>query len=270
MINTQGLPLELSALLSNGFAEISTANKFGRAPDGMQTTVTDVWDRADAVPTQQIWLPPTTARLHAIVSTSLADSDTGGVNPQGAGCRTVEVYGLQTWASLETSEIVTLDGTTPVNTINSYVIIHRVICKTWGSSGPNVGIITITADVDGTVTAQINVSKGQTQMAVYGIGSVTTAYMTNYYASLHDARNPTQSSFVDICLHINPSPDIETNVYITKHTQGVSSFGSSYLPHRFSPYFEIVGPAIIKMQGTSSDADNDLSSGFDLYLSTIK
>lgn len=243
-----------------------TVNKFGRCPNGAQLTATDVWDRADATPTQQIWVPPTQARIHALISTDINDSGTGGVNPESTGTRTVRVYGLTSWHSKETSEVVALDGTTAVNTSNAYVIIHRIEQLTAGTTGKNEGVITATAATDGTVTAQINASKAQTQMAIYGVPSIQTAYMTAYYSSIHDAKTPAQSAFADVTLLVNPEPENNLTSFIVKHTQGVSTFGNSYLRHPFNPKYKIQGPAIIKMQMIASGADIDVSAGFDMFL----
>jgi hypothetical protein len=257
------LNLEIPAGRIDG---VSSVNKFGRAPSGVQVTATDIWDRANATPTQQIWVAPTTARIHDIVSTSINDDG----SPVGTGARTLRVYGLTAWNADETSEDITLDGTSNVATANSYVIIHRMRVLTFGSSGPNVGTITATAQTDGTVTAQINIGEGQTQMAIYGVPSTKTAYMTEYYAAIHEAGGtPSTAEAVDISLYINPIPDSELAGFLVKHTLGVATTGTTYFNHTFKPYFKITGPAIIKMQGLGSGADLDTSAGFDLILEDV-
>ena len=252
------MALEIAA---GTYANYTAVNKFGRAPAGGQTTATDIWDRANATPTQQIWLAPTAARIHAIVSTDDTDGKTAA--PNSVGARTLRVYGLTSWDAAEVSEDITLDGTTAVNTTNSYVIIHRMKALTWGTSGPNAGIISATAATDTTVTAAIIIGQGQTQMAVYGIPSTQTAYMTSYYGSAIQAAAACRGS---VELFVNPIPDTLTTKYLVKHTNGWDTTATSYIPHGFNPYFKIAGPAIIKIQVISSAADTDFSAGFDLIL----
>lgn len=115
-----------------------------------------IWGNADAV-----WVPPTVARVHAIVSSDVDDN-----SGADTGARTLLVTGFGTgWVPL--SEIVTLHasaGTTSVNTANSYLHIDRMEVLTAGSTGANEGLITATAATDATITAAIaaglNVSNG--------------------------------------------------------------------------------------------------------------
>jgi hypothetical protein len=241
---------------------ISGVNKFGQAPDGVQTTLTDIWARADATPTQQIWLAPTAARIHALVSSDAGDDG----SPVGIGARTVRVYGLQTWASAETSEVVTLNGVGAVNTVNSYVIIHRMAVVTMGASGPNVGTITATAAVDGTVTAAILPAKGQTQLAIYGVPSTQTLYLTSVLFSIHDTGGTSKK--LDGFLVVNPNPDVQTIGFLVKDNGGANTAGSSTYVRNYDPYFAIPGPAIVKLQGISSTADLNVTAAFDGYLVT--
>jgi len=250
-----GIPL----LISAGFVDrFQGLNKFGRTLDADSGTLTDVWDGANSTTAQPIWLAPTAARIHALVSTDAADA-----GPAGNGAHSVQLYGLKTWASPETSEEIILAGATPVNTANSYVIIHRVKVTSFGSSGPNVGTISVTAADDSTLTAQINPGDGQTQMAIYGIPSGQSLFMTQYYASLNKA---VKNAGADFRLVINPIPEVQPAGFIVKHTLGAVSEGSGAVGHAFDPLFRIDGPAIIKLQVTTDTANSAADGGFDGYI----
>jgi len=242
---------------SGALSRFSSVNKFGRSTNVDSGVATDIWDRANPTHDQAIWLAPTAARIHAIASSDANDDG----DPAGTGARTVQVFGLKTWDSEETSEVVTLNGITGVNTANSYVIIHRIKCLTWGSAGPNVGTITATAATDGTVTAQINPLEGQTQMAIYGIPSIRTAYLTQFYSSL--LRSVAASG--DMTLLFNPIPDVDPLHYLVKHTWSIHSTEGER-KHPYDPYSAFTGPGILKIQAAGSANNCDVSAGFDLIL----
>lgn len=246
------------AVSSTFYNDRKTVNKFGFAPAGVQLTATDIWDRADATPTQQIWVAPTQARTHTIDSNDI--DDTNG----GAGANTVRVYGLTAWDTDEVNELVTLNDASPPTTVNSYVIIHRMSVETTGATGSNEGLITATATTDGTVTAQINVGEGQTQMAIYGIPSTQTAYMVKYYVGIHKAQGAVAT--IESRLLVNEEPETQLGHFNTKHVQSVQSTGTTAGGYEFDPYFKISGPAIIKVQGIASAADVEGTAGFDLIL----
>lgn len=233
-------------------ANISHVNKFGENADIDTAAVEDIWTGGGT------WVAPTQARLHDIVSTDAADTSAG------AGAKTVRVYGLTGWSTAEVSEDITMNGVTNVPTVNSYVIIHRVKVLTKGASGPNAGVITATAQTDATVTARIEIGQGQTLMAIYGIPSVQTLYMTQYYASVLRA----QAASADVHLLVNPEPDAELTGFLTKHTAGANSAGTTMMSHDFKPYYSIPGPAIIKIRCGVSANNTSMDAGFDGMLVT--
>lgn len=211
-----------------------------------------------------------TMTLYVATAGAIATTETGAnmswggaTAVLGTGARTLRVYGLTAWTTAEVSEDINLTGITAVNTVNSYVIIHRMEVLTKGASGPNVGVITATAATDGTVTAQVNAGKGQTQMAIYGVPSTKSAYITQYYASVIKAAAALTCS---ISLLANHEPASELTAFLVKHTNGADTAGDSYIPHKFEPYYKIAGPAIIKLQANASAANTDISGGFDMYL----
>lgn len=253
--------LFVAFLCSVTFAGPNTAgwhNKFGQAPSGVQTTATDIWVRADATPTQQIYVAPTEARLHNIASTSTDDDG----DPVGDGARTVRVWGLKTWSSVETSEDVTMDGTSNVATANSYVFINRVKVLTSGTTSINVGTITATAQTDSSISAVVLPNKGQTQQTPFAIPSGQHYELRCFYGTINKAQGAAVT--INFELMVNESPDVSPLdvSFIGKNTRGMQSTGTSSETWPFDPPMVINGPAIIKMQGIASAADTEASAGF--------
>lgn len=231
------------------YADPLGVNKFGRNMEIDSAAAEDVWDGGAN------WVLPTAARVHQVVSTSVNDTS------DGTGARTVQLYGLSDWDTAESSQVVTMNGTTDVPTL-AYVIIHRMKVLTKGASGPNVGVITATADTDATVTAQINAGEGQTQMAVYGVPSGHAAYLTSYYASVLKA----QAVAMNLSLLFNPEPGDEPTTYVTKHTIGAHSTGATGAFMLFAPYMRFAGPGVLKMRASVSGNGADVSAGFNLLM----
>lgn len=221
-------------------------HKFGRNPDADQNEVVDIWD-GDAE-----WVAPTAARTHTIVSSNTADTSAG------TGARTVQVYGLDQDYALA-NEVVTLGGTVGTVTSGSYNIIHRMIVRTAGDAGQNMGSITATAASDNTITAAILAGNNQTLMAIYQIPANKTGYMTGFYA---DMQRSVTTGACDI--QLKEKPDGE--VYQVKFVGGVVGAGSSYLERRYDVPRSIPAKTTIKMTATASANNTDVSAGFDIIL----
>lgn len=219
----------------------SALNKFGRNAD-VDIGAEDIWTQGGD------WIAPTTARVHAIVSSSASDTSAG------TGARTVEVQGLDAAFAMQT-ETVTLNGVTPVNTVGSYNIIHRMIVKTAGSGGYNVGTITATAATDATVTAAIAPLTNQTLMAIWQVPASKTFFLKRYYASV----NGSVAVHADIELWAKPFGE----TWQLKHIIGVDSEGSGIVDMKFCPPMKFTEKTIIRMRATSGTNNNDISAGFD-------
>jgi hypothetical protein len=240
-------------------------NKYGRAPNGIQLTATDIWSRADAAATQQIWLAPTAARIHTLASSDAADD--GTPEGAGAGAQSVRVWYLPDWDTREVFEDVVLNGTAGVAMLNAAVIIHRMKVLPVGSTYRiNTGMITATAATDATITAQIDAGAGQTQMAIQGVPSTQKAYMVGYDISAHNSANPASPVKTDFSLLVNERPDLNTTAFSIKGNAGTIAVGTSSITRKFVPYKLINGPAIIKFQAVTSTADTEATVDFDLVL----
>jgi hypothetical protein len=108
---------------------------------------------------------PTTATTASIVSSDANDTSAG------TGARTVRISGLDA-DFLEVSEVLTLNGATPVVGSQLFFRVILVVVLTAGSGGENAGEVDVT--VDSSVVATINASENQTHIGAYTVPANNT------------------------------------------------------------------------------------------------
>jgi len=114
---------------------------------------------------------PSTPAVAAVVSTSANDTSAG------TGARTVRVSGLDE-DYLEVSEVVALNGVTPVNTTQTFIRVNSAVCTSAGSGAVNAGGISVS--VGGNDQAYITVGKGQSANTGYCIPADYKYIITSY------------------------------------------------------------------------------------------
>lgn len=112
------------------------------------------------------WTQMTSADTMNVVSDSANDTSAG------TGARTIKIIGLDGNYD-EIEEIVTMNGLSSVTTTKSFIIIHRAIPNTAGSTETNVGNITITDTTGGTTQALIHDTQHST---IQGFSMVPRGY----------------------------------------------------------------------------------------------
>ena len=220
---------------------------FGRNADvDIASGYEDLWTQGGT------WAAPTVARTHALVSDSAADA------AAGTGARTVTVYGLNASYALA-SEIVTLNGVTPVNTAATYIMIYRLAVATAGSGGVNAGAITATAATDSTVTCAIVASMGESHQAIYQVPAGYTGYLLDFYGS---AYSPAGAYTSDVKLLVKPFGAAD----LTKHLIGLASTTTPAQQVTCAIPIALAAKSIVRLAVTASANDSTLTGGFDLVL----
>lgn len=239
---------------------IRTVSETGFVMDGVSSTPTDIWGGADVAllsPGQQLWIAPTTARRHNIVSTSASDTSAG------TGMRTVAVTGLTSWSTAEVTEIVTMNGLTNVLTVNAYVIINDMTMVTCGSAGPNVGRVTATAQTDGTLTVSMRPVSGRTTTTIYGIPSTKSIVFQRWDAFLN---RESGASFVEFKFLVNLNPAVQASGWIEADRRSCAASGTSAAHFEIKPPPRVQGPAIFKVQATASKTGTSAGASYGFYL----
>lgn len=158
-IFTRGMPSFLE-IATNKFTGVTKNNKVGLNTD-IDTATVPEW----------LWMPGgvytgfPTGNAEAVRITSSDANDTAA----GTGARTVNITGLDANWAIQ-SETITLSGTTPAVSANTYRRVHTAYVASSGSNTFNVGDLTIAHNVTtANVFLQISAGRNQSYAAVYTV-----------------------------------------------------------------------------------------------------
>lgn len=117
-------------------------------------------------------------------------SDNANDTSAGTGARTIKLYGLDTnWN--EITETITMNGITPVLSVNSYLRLFKAEVETVGSdtSQTNIGNITIKNNAQTITLSQISAGDGQTLNSFWTVPAGKTFNLLAFYASAMKGKN---------------------------------------------------------------------------------
>lgn len=193
------------------FANQFLVSKYGFNPD--VDAAEDIWFSGG----DYTGFPVSTLEAVEVLSASANDTSAG------TGCRTVYLEGLDGSYNFQ-SETVTMNGTTPVDTANTYRRVNRAYCVTAGSGTTNAGNITMrhtttVANVFGVLEA----GTGRTQLGLYTVPDNHKCYLKRVSVDMFDTT--TNNGLVRIWMRPNGGA-----VQLTR-TFGMSTAAATNVPY---------------------------------------
>lgn len=180
------------------------------------------------------------------------------VTDASVGASVMFIMGLSA-SFLDQREFVVLDGTNVVATTKTWPRQFRARVFASGATGA-VGIITSTAQTDGTVSCQIIDGNNQSLMSIYTVPIDKIGYITRWWGSM--SKRQTAVSVVRM-----RAGQMNGIGYVLQ-TRAISTTGSSDFNHSWSTTGPLIlpGGADIWVEADSSANDVGISSGFDIKL----
>lgn len=183
----------------------------------------------------------TTNAQRSISSTSANDTAAGGT-----GARTIELFYLDENFNGPFSEIIALNGTTPVDTVATNIcLIERIEVVEVGTSGPSAGAIRLhsTTGGGGSVIASITAGDGRTRYSHHYVPAGRNMYVQSISCSCVGL-----PYLVDVSVRRYAIP-IGSTLYATKPVVAPIRVDPNSPPSNvtFSDPFQITGPAKLEL-----------------------
>lgn len=231
-----------------------TVNRFGRNPNMTSGEWDAVWNGG----ANYTGFDAVNAEIVSVVSSNSGDILGGG------GVSRIEVFGLNE-NYLEQSEIIELNGTTPVLSTKSYIRLDSAKCLGDGTLADmrvNLGEITIRQSITtANVFATIPVGYCATMIACYTVPANKVAYITSQGVSI--SKNHTAS--IDARIRTREYGGI----FQVKGESAVNTTGTAYLKRDFTTYPKLKPKTDIMIEGNADQNSSALSGTFDLILEDI-
>jgi len=180
----------------------------------------------------------------------------------GTGARTVQLYGLDADYN-EINEIVTLNGQTSVNSVNSFLRINRMVIRSAGSGEINAGVVyagtgAVTSGVPDNKYATIAVGDGQTLMALWTVPAGHTAYLVQTDIS---AACTTSNKLLNVRIVSRPFGE----VFQIKDKFGMGVGGETVTQvYQYPLKFEEKTDLEVRAIGDAGSANIQVSAGLDI------
>jgi len=227
-------------------------HKFGTNPDVDTAAPEHVWFNGGTL----TWL--TAASVMDVVSTSANDDGNPTTN---SGAHTITIEGLDSnWDDL--SEVVTLNGLTPVTTSGSFIRVNRAFVTTVGTyHGTNEGDITIQVTGGGSVQANIQTGRGQTQKTQYSVPRAHQAFMVRFSIDVDStkAANLTMFQYQNADDITQPYSGAVRVVHTIPNVTGSSESILRAFPPAFGEKTDIWWEAEVTANNTGVSIDYDLA-----------
>ena len=227
----------------------SVIHVFGHNPD--------VDDGVEAT----VWPIPGALLGHPASPTIMKISSSSGIDDAvGAGAQTVHILGINgTGGYVE--EVVTLDGQTAVNTVNTYDAIERMTVLTTGGAGYNVGTIyagtgTVTLGVPAVPYSAIG---PEDNTSLVGHWTCPTGYKAYLVAGKLTSGTTNANQYILGKLKLRGVDGITRTAAVTTLSDGSAWYDFTY-PIEFS------AGQCITATATGNGNNNDVSSYFQIVL----
>jgi hypothetical protein len=196
---------------------------------------------------------PSSAQQMQLVSSVNTDK------PSGTGAHTVKITYLDGSGNGPYSEVVTMNGTTAVQTVATNIrFIERLDTLTIGSNSTNNGTISIQSVGGGTTFGTIAASDGTTFWSHHYVATGNQCFVTRLFVG-------TQGNNANFFIrYLDPTNSANFERQMTPNLRSIS--GQPSQMHDLDANFSVAGPARLVLYGKSdSTTANTLYGGFSFY-----